>query len=196
VAILEKLVDYIRAGSLTTGGPSAATTIPRKIDLLGHSMGSVISNALVASNPTIADGVILTGWGFDTGTIANPFGLTAATLQPKIASPMSQRWSSYDNGWFTVVDIFAYINAYVTLSISRFRRLFTNSSLQIFQSPLLRHECRSIFSEYKLASRHHGSIDTWSSQLPRTKCYSTSSVPQVCRPSKWQSTPKLLTDTV
>ena len=121
MVILEKIVDYIRAGSLTTGRPFAATTIPRKIVLLGHSMGSVISNALVASNPTIADGVILTGWGFDTGTIANSFGLTVATLQPKIASAMSQRWSSYDNGWFTVVDIFAYINAYVILSSPHFR---------------------------------------------------------------------------
>ena len=140
-------------------------------------MGSVISNALVASNPTIADGVILTGWGFDTGTISNAFGLLAATLQPRIANAMSRRWRAYDNGWFTIVDIYAYINAYVILSRSHFRSWSTNASLQILQGPLLRHECRSIFSRYKLAGSHHGTADDWNSQLRCTQCHSSGVVP-------------------
>lgn len=83
--------------------------VPRKVVLIGHSMGSIATNALVAAQPDIADGIVLSGWGYNSG-VANVFGLVAATAQLKIANTMSRRWKAYDNGFVTFIDIFSYIN--------------------------------------------------------------------------------------
>ncbi len=103
--ILEQLIQYVRAGFPN----SAIKTNPKKIVLLGHSLGSVITNALVAAKPTIADGVILTGWGFNTG-LSNPFGLFLAAWDPKIANNFNPaRYHRYDNGYIIYQDYTAYI---------------------------------------------------------------------------------------
>jgi hypothetical protein len=72
-------------------------------------MGSVISNALVAANPTIADGVVLTGWSLNSGLL-NASGNLIATFQPKIADIVNPaRWGAWDSGYLTFIDIYSYI---------------------------------------------------------------------------------------
>ncbi|KAG4439338.1 hypothetical protein IFR05_005150 [Cadophora sp. M221] len=111
VAALDRIVQYAKAGSIPRPSRGASNYVPGKIVLIGHSMGSITTNALVATKPDIADGVILSGWGYNSG-VPNVFGLVAATKQLKIANSMSRRWKSYDNGYLTFVDIFSYINIF------------------------------------------------------------------------------------
>jgi len=94
-----------RSGSLL----STATIIePQKIVLVGHSLGSCISNALVAAIPNLVDGAVLTGWSFNS-TPSNPFGQSIATIQPKIANAVSPRWESYDSGALTFNNFDSYV---------------------------------------------------------------------------------------
>jgi hypothetical protein len=73
------------------------------------TIGSIISNALLATNPTIADGAVLTGWSPDSGLLA-AIPCIFAGIQAKIANTVKPtRLGAYDNGWFTFVDIYAYI---------------------------------------------------------------------------------------
>ncbi|KAE9366180.1 alpha/beta-hydrolase [Stipitochalara longipes BDJ] len=109
VSVLEQLIHYVRSGSLNR---AANTITPKKIVLIGHSLGSIISNALLASNPTIADSTILTGWSLNSGILQGAPNIFA-TIQPKIANTVNPtRWSSYDKGWITFVDIYAYIQLF------------------------------------------------------------------------------------
>lgn len=72
-------------------------------------LGSIISNALLVTNPTIADGAVLTGWSPNSGLLA-AIPCIFAGIQAKIANTVNPaRWGAYDNGWFTVIDIYAYI---------------------------------------------------------------------------------------
>ncbi|PMD26058.1 alpha/beta-hydrolase [Hyaloscypha hepaticicola] len=109
VGVLEQLTNYIRSGSLSLAGNKYK---PNKIVLLGHSVGSIISNALLVTNPTIADGAVLTGWSPNSGLLA-AIPCIFAGIQAKIAKTVNPaRWGAYDNGWFTVIDIYAYIELF------------------------------------------------------------------------------------
>ncbi|KAH8773346.1 Alpha/Beta hydrolase protein [Hyaloscypha sp. PMI_1271] len=110
VAVLEQLIQYVRSGSLSS---YARGVTPKKIVLVGHSLGSMISNALLASaNPTIADGAVLTGWSPNSGLLAGAPGIFAAT-QLKIANTANpSRWGAYDNGWLTAIDIYSCIQLF------------------------------------------------------------------------------------
>ena len=84
---------------------------PKKIVLVGHSMGSAISDMLLANNPTIADGAILTGWSRDSGVL-NPAipGPYSATIGLKLANFFSPaRFGVYNSGWLTFTDVYGYI---------------------------------------------------------------------------------------
>ena len=75
--------------------------------------GSIISNALLAINPTIADGAVLTGWSLNSGLLQGAPNILA-TIQTKIANTVNPaRWGSYNNGWVTFIDIYSYIQLYV-----------------------------------------------------------------------------------
>ncbi|KAH7336531.1 Alpha/Beta hydrolase protein [Rhexocercosporidium sp. MPI-PUGE-AT-0058] len=111
VGVLDNLIQYAKAGSIPRPNRGGLKYVPSKIVLVGHSMGSITTNALIAAKPDIADGVVLSGWEYNSG-VPNVFGLVAATSQLKIANSMSRRWRPYDNGYLTFIDIFSYINIF------------------------------------------------------------------------------------
>ncbi len=127
VAILEQLVAQIRAGSFSSK--------PKKVVLVGHSFGSVISNAILATSPDLVDGAVLTGIGYQIPDIAVPF----EAWQPRLARQQSPgRWRQLDGGYVTWVDIFSNVNVYVHRhfsSPSDFARLLTVA--QILQGSVL-----------------------------------------------------------
>jgi pimeloyl-ACP methyl ester carboxylesterase len=60
LAILTKITTMLRAGTI-----SKEIHVPRKIVHIGHSYGSQLSNALIASTPDLSDGVVLTGYSLN-----------------------------------------------------------------------------------------------------------------------------------
>ena len=75
-AALGQLVTLIRGGEFSAPA--------KKIVLVGHSFGSVISNALLVSNPDIVDGAVLTGIGYavpDTSVVFEAWQPRLASLQ-------------------------------------------------------------------------------------------------------------------
>ena len=102
VAILEQLVNYIRGGKLPT---EYIPVKPKKVILVGHSYGSVLSNALLAANPDIADGAVLTGRNYAFNA---PFVL--ASVQLRIANQLHPaQYKGYDTGAVCFVDLYASI---------------------------------------------------------------------------------------
>ncbi|KAL4868777.1 hypothetical protein BDV12DRAFT_185663 [Aspergillus spectabilis] len=61
VAILARITELIQSGHL-----SHRILVPKKIVHVGHSYGSLITNGLVASQPRLFDGVVLTGFSHDS----------------------------------------------------------------------------------------------------------------------------------
>jgi pimeloyl-ACP methyl ester carboxylesterase len=53
VAIAQQIARTIRSGKLGVN--------PSKLVIIGHSLGSAISNGIVTNDPKVADAVILTG---------------------------------------------------------------------------------------------------------------------------------------
>jgi alpha-beta hydrolase superfamily lysophospholipase len=56
VAIAEELITSIRNGNYTS-----TLGKPKSLVLVGHSFGSIITAAVVTANPSITEGLILTG---------------------------------------------------------------------------------------------------------------------------------------
>lgn len=99
VAILEQLVGQIRAGKFSSK--------PKSVVLVGHSFGSVISNAVLATNPGLVDGAVLTSIGYEIPDTAVAF----SSWQPRLARQQSPgRWRQLDGGYVTWVDIFSNAN--------------------------------------------------------------------------------------
>jgi pimeloyl-ACP methyl ester carboxylesterase len=63
VAILRKLTSLIKDGKYTNGIGK-----PKKVVLVGHSLGSAISSTAAALEPSISDGLVLTGMNMDSRT--------------------------------------------------------------------------------------------------------------------------------
>ncbi|PVH74517.1 alpha/beta-hydrolase [Cadophora sp. DSE1049] len=103
IAILEQLATSIRAGKYT-----GAFGTPKSLVLIGHSFGSVLSSALVTVVPSIAEGLVLTGFSFN-GT--NGAGFLEA-FQPRIASGESSKWKPLDTGYLTPTDIYSNVNVF------------------------------------------------------------------------------------
>ena len=100
VAILQQLTGFLRSGKYT--GDIGGT--PSKIVRVGHSFGSYISNALIATSPQLSDAAILTGIAYASaasGTFVEAFGLRIARLQAP------GKWPGRDNEYLTWVDIAA-----------------------------------------------------------------------------------------
>ncbi|PVH80876.1 alpha/beta-hydrolase [Cadophora sp. DSE1049] len=101
ISILEQLVNQIRTGKFSPK--------PKNVVLIGHSFGSVISNALLVSDPGLVDGVVLTGISYKIPDTAVAF----EAWQPRLARVQSPgRWRQLDGGYTTWVDIFANVNVF------------------------------------------------------------------------------------
>ncbi|KAH7370902.1 Alpha/Beta hydrolase protein [Rhexocercosporidium sp. MPI-PUGE-AT-0058] len=101
VAILEQLVEQIRAGTFSSK--------PNNVVLVGHSFGSVISNALLVSKPGLVDAAVLTGISYKVPDTSVAF----EAWQPRLARLQSPgRWRQLDGGYTTWVDIFASVNVF------------------------------------------------------------------------------------
>lgn len=62
--ILDELIPLVRSSKFSSS--------PSKIVLLGHSFGSVVSNAVLSSHPEMVDAAILTGIAYNaSSTIPN-----------------------------------------------------------------------------------------------------------------------------
>ncbi|KAH6711756.1 Alpha/Beta hydrolase protein [Leptodontidium sp. MPI-SDFR-AT-0119] len=111
IAILEELATSVKAGKYTGGFGT-----PKSLVLVGHTFGSVISAALVTADPSIAEGLVLTGFSFN-GT--NGAGFLEA-FQPRIASGESSNghlWTLYvfHCGYLTPTDIYSNVNFFKAL---------------------------------------------------------------------------------
>jgi hypothetical protein len=97
LAILQQLMTFLRSEKYT--GTLGASS---KIVHVGHSFGSCISNALIATTPQLSDAAILTVIGYTevptSGAFVEAFGLRIATLQAP------GKWPGRDNEYVTLVD--------------------------------------------------------------------------------------------
>ena len=97
LAILQQLTTFLGSGKYT-----GTLGTPSKIVHIGHSFGSCISNALIATTPQLSDAAILTGIGYTevptSGAFVEAFGLRIATLQAP------GKWPGRDNKYVTWVD--------------------------------------------------------------------------------------------
>jgi pimeloyl-ACP methyl ester carboxylesterase len=60
VAILTQLTQLVRSGNLSPRIPT-----PKKIIHVGHSYGSLVTNGIVATQPNLSDGLVLTGFSYN-----------------------------------------------------------------------------------------------------------------------------------
>ncbi|KAL5333761.1 Alpha/Beta hydrolase protein [Aspergillus crustosus] len=91
VAILARITDLIRSGHLSRKVP-----VPKKVVHVGHSYGSLITNGLVAGQPDLSDGIVLTGFSHEsawTTTLELCLGFEVA----KINDPA--RFRHYQTGY-------------------------------------------------------------------------------------------------
>lgn len=102
LAILQQLTTLLRSGKYT-----GSLGLPSKIVHIGHSFGSVLSNALVATTPDLSDAAILTGIGYASGdsfgTFVEAWGLRIATLQAP------GKWPGRDSEYVTGVDAASHV---------------------------------------------------------------------------------------
>ncbi|KAF2809638.1 alpha/beta-hydrolase [Mytilinidion resinicola] len=61
LALLTHFTEQLKAGTLSHLIPK-----PSKLVHVGHSFGSILSNALIATRPELSDGVVLTGFSHNT----------------------------------------------------------------------------------------------------------------------------------
>ena len=61
VAVLTQLTQLARGGKLSSRIPK-----PEKVVHVGHSYGSLVSNALAAAQPSLSDGLVLTGFSHNS----------------------------------------------------------------------------------------------------------------------------------
>lgn len=105
-AILSSLAKSVRRGIYTTIGK------PTHLVFVGHSFGSFISNVLVGSDSSIADAVILTGYGLNGSNSQ----LTLEGFAPRVANLQRPRsFSAFDSGYLTTGDILSNIQIFFKL---------------------------------------------------------------------------------
>lgn len=110
LAILTKLTIMLRAGTI-----SKEISVPKKIVHVGHSYGSQLSNALIASTPDLSDGVVLTGYSLNATWF--PWFERVSTFH--LASENQPgRFSDFSSGYLTWGD--KYSNQYAFLKYPYF----------------------------------------------------------------------------
>lgn len=83
--------------------------MPSKIIHVGHSFGSFLSHALLATFPSLSDGAVLTGIAYlknGSGTSLEAFALRIA----KHVNPL--KWATRDTGYVTWADISGFVAAF------------------------------------------------------------------------------------
>ncbi|MCJ1381429.1 hypothetical protein MMC17_004539 [Xylographa soralifera] len=104
VDVLSNLVKGVKAGTYT-----GSLGMPSKIVVLGFSFGSFVTTTLVATEPTLVDGAILTGLGYAPTAFAPFF----EAYQSRIAATQDPaKFGELDSGVLTWVDVLANINTY------------------------------------------------------------------------------------
>ena len=100
IQVLDELAAQVKAGQYTD-----SLGVPKKLVLVGHSIGSFFTNSLFVEAPEIADAAILTGIGFtqDGATETEAFGL-------RIAAHQDKKWSELDNGYLIWGSIYNNVN--------------------------------------------------------------------------------------
>ncbi|CEJ54934.1 hypothetical protein PMG11_01220 [Penicillium brasilianum] len=93
VAILAKVSELLQDGKL-----SSKILTPKKLVHIGHSFGSLITNSLAATYPTLSDGIILTGFGHDFSW-SSYFQLCYGFEVARLNKPLS--FHEYDSGYLT-----------------------------------------------------------------------------------------------
>ncbi|KAH8801403.1 Alpha/Beta hydrolase protein [Xylogone sp. PMI_703] len=104
IAILQQLAHLVRQGSYTS-----SLGLPSAIVLLGHSFGSALTAGVAAVQPDIAEGLILTGFGYND----NPVGFMEAGA-PRIADLQRKQWKHLDTGYLNPVDISGSVSLFYT----------------------------------------------------------------------------------
>ncbi|KAK5938058.1 hypothetical protein PMZ80_009647 [Knufia obscura] len=109
LAIMARIIQTAREGKLSEKIPK-----PSKIVHVGHSFGSILSNALAATAPTLFDGIVLTGYTGDTqyqkGNSA-ALGFNRASDQNPSRWPAAQYPAGYvtwPNKWSLQLGFFSY----------------------------------------------------------------------------------------
>jgi hypothetical protein len=93
LAILVELTSLLRSGKISPKIPKAA-----KVVHVGHSYGSLLSNALVASVPELSDAAIMTGYSHNS-TWQRWFEISTAFHLAKENQPA--RFVNYSSGYLT-----------------------------------------------------------------------------------------------
>jgi pimeloyl-ACP methyl ester carboxylesterase len=106
VAIAKRITELLRAGKLLDGIPK-----PTKVVHVGHSYGSVISNAVAATDPTLTDGLVLTGFSYETAYVPQ-WQLCVQFRMARDVDP--QRYSGFPTGYFTWSDKYSNQCAFMT----------------------------------------------------------------------------------
>ncbi|EAW12224.1 uncharacterized protein ACLA_061860 [Aspergillus clavatus NRRL 1] len=93
VAILAQVTELVRNGQLWRRVP-----VPKKVVHVGHSFGSLITNGLVAAQPHLSDGIVLTG--FSHNTSYTPLFETCLGFE-LARSNNPRRFRQHDSGYLT-----------------------------------------------------------------------------------------------
>jgi pimeloyl-ACP methyl ester carboxylesterase len=93
-AVLIEITKLFRSGALYAELPKPTGRVLH----VGHSFGSIMSNALVAQNPELSDGVVLTGFSHNSSI---PTGFPVATLFHLAKENRPEVWGNYSTGVLT-----------------------------------------------------------------------------------------------
>jgi pimeloyl-ACP methyl ester carboxylesterase len=89
---------------LKQGHYTGNTGQPSKIVHIGHSYGSFLTHSLVADYPTLSDGAILTGIGYNATATSFPAFFEGGRLN--IANTVSpERYPGLDSGYLASADV-------------------------------------------------------------------------------------------
>ncbi|KAK8122805.1 hypothetical protein PG984_011475 [Apiospora sp. TS-2023a] len=98
LAILTSLTNSLRSGQYT-----GTVGKPSKIVHVGHSFGSILTHTLVEQDPSLSDGIILTGTGYNQSDF--PAFFEGARLN--IANTVSpDKYHGLDSGYLAFADIY------------------------------------------------------------------------------------------
>lgn len=102
LAILTSLTNRLRSGQYTGQLPGGK---PSKIVHVGHSFGSILTHSLIVQDPSISDGVILTGTAYNQTTTDFPAFFEGARLN--IANTVSPaKYHGLDSGYLAFADVY------------------------------------------------------------------------------------------
>ncbi|KAK0732082.1 Alpha/Beta hydrolase protein [Lasiosphaeris hirsuta] len=104
VAILTEITKRVKAGKYVGGKPD-------KVVLIGHSFGSTISLNTAVDNAGLADGLVLTGFSFNS-TFLNAIGFVEAVAPRIAAAKQPSKWAGLDTGYLTSADIYSSVTSF------------------------------------------------------------------------------------